>query len=168
MADQVIAYGEKAKLSKNTLTRKGYKFAGWATKAGGEIVYADMAEVENLSKAHNANIKLYAVWTMEVYTIAYEADGGENPNTATEYSVEAPVTLEDATKEGYTFEGWYTSADFSEESKVTTLDSQGNVTLYAKFTKKSSGGGCSSSAAASAGMAILAIACAAVILRKRK
>ena len=167
MVDQVIAYGEKAKLSKNTLTKKGYKFAGWATKADGEVVYADMAEVENLSKTHNANVKLYALWTMEVYTIAYEADGGENPNTATEYSVESPVTLKDATKEGYTFEGWYTSADFSEESKVTALDAQGNVTLYAKFTKKSSGG-CSSGATASAGMAVLAIACAAVVLKKRK
>ena len=167
MADQVIAYGEKAKLNQNTLTRKGYKFAGWATKADGEIVYADMAEVENLSKTHNANVKLYAVWTVEVYTIAYETDGGENPNTATEYSVESPVTLADATKEGYTFEGWYTSADFSEDSKVTTLDAQGNVTLYAKFTKIQKGG-CSSSATASAGLAILAIACAAVVLKKRK
>ncbi len=167
MADQTIAYGEKTNLAKNTLTRKGYKFSGWATKANGEVVYADMAEVENLSKTNNANVKLYAVWNMEVYTVTYEADGGENPNTATEYSVESPITLEDAVKDGYTFAGWYTSADFSEESKVTALDAQGNVTLYAKFVKKSSGG-CSSDATASAGMAILAIACAAVILKKRK
>ena len=83
MADQTIAYGEKTNLAKNTLTRKGYKFSGWATKANGEVVYADMAEVENLSKTNNANVKLYAVWNMEVYTVTYEADGGENPNTAT-------------------------------------------------------------------------------------
>ena len=40
-----------------------------------------------------------------------------------------------ATKEGYTFDGWYTDSAFT--NKITEISSEtiGDVTLYAKFTK---------------------------------
>jgi uncharacterized repeat protein (TIGR02543 family) len=40
---------------------------------------------------------------------------------------------------GYTFDGWYTSEDFSGEAVTTiALGSVGNVTLYAKWNIVSS------------------------------
>lgn len=165
MDAQVITYGETVRLSRNVLTRAGYTFAGWATSENGEVVYADEAEVINLSKKNNANVKLYAVWTKATYTVSYEADGGENPNTATTYDIDNPVTLQDATKSGYTFDGWYTSSDFAEGTKVTVLDKQGNVTLYAKFTKNKSG--CKGTVLGCTLTAILTAGAGAVVLKRR-
>ena len=45
------------------------------------------------------------------------------------------VALYEPYKEGYTFNGWYTTADFSGE-KVTYVDSTTTGTLYAKFIHK--------------------------------
>lgn len=49
---------------------------------------------------------------------------------------DAAITLADPEQKGYTFDGWYTDAEYSAESKVTTIPggSEGAVTLYAKWT----------------------------------
>ena len=72
-----------------------------------------------------------------VYGITYALDGGTNSedNPAT-YTVErAAIIFADPTKDGYTFDGWYTTADFTGD-KVTRIaaGSTGNRTLYAKWT----------------------------------
>ncbi len=63
-------------------------------------------------------------------------EGATHTNPAT-YTEGTAVTLTDASKDGYTFNGWYTTADFQEASKVTEISATttGNVTLYAKFTQ---------------------------------
>ncbi|MCL2081963.1 MAG: InlB B-repeat-containing protein [Oscillospiraceae bacterium] len=43
------------------LNRAGWTFKGWATKSGGNAVYKDKANVNNLASA-NSTITLYAVW----------------------------------------------------------------------------------------------------------
>ena len=69
--------------------------------------------------------------------IIYELDGGVNsPLNQTEYlKTDGIIILEDASKDGYDFLGWYLTEDFAEESKVTELDvSQGGeITVHAKF-----------------------------------
>ena len=45
-------------------------FAGWATVPGGEVVYADGAEVADLAYAQNAAVTLYAVWQARDWTLA--------------------------------------------------------------------------------------------------
>ena len=81
------------------------------------------------------DIMLYAKWTINEYTITYELNGGVNGNNPVTYTVEtSTITLADASRVGSTFDGWYTSEDFSGEAVTTiALGSVGNVTLYAKF-----------------------------------
>lgn len=71
--------------------------------------------------------------------ITYELDGGVNsPQNQTKYlKTDGVVIFEDAEKEGYDFVGWYTSEDFSEETKITEIDlgEAEDMTLYAKFIK---------------------------------
>ena len=46
-----------------------------------------------------------------------------------------PLTLAPATKADYTFDGWYTTAQFTEGTKITVIEKLiANLTLYAKFT----------------------------------
>ena len=63
-------------------------------------------------------------------------DGGTNAtaNPAT-YEEGVAVTLEDATKEGYTFDGWYSDAEFTNKITEIAATATGDVTVYAKFTK---------------------------------
>ncbi len=72
------------------------------------------------------------------YTIQYEnVDGANNPNAST-YVEGVGLTLVDATKSGYTFDGWYKESSFTNKvTSISTTDT-GNKTLYAKWTKNSS------------------------------
>ena len=79
----------------------------------------------------------YAHFTLIDYTITYELDGGENASSnPSGYIVTGDdIVLANATKVGYNFLGWYTTETFTEESKVTQIESgsTGNIVLYAKF-----------------------------------
>lgn len=73
------------------------------------------------------------------YTITYVANGGSHTNQATyTYGIEN-ITLKNATKDKYTFNGWYTSYDETTNTfsgkveKISTTDT-GNKTLYAKYS----------------------------------
>ena len=73
------------------------------------------------------------------YSIVYNLDGGTNsPDNPAKYTSLTSVELKNATKEGFVFDGWYGTPDFSDE-KVTSipLGSTGDKTLYAKFTPES-------------------------------
>ena len=79
----------------------------------------------------------YAKWTPNTYTVNFNANGGTiNSGKVTSYTYGTGATLPtDVTKTGYTFSGWYASADFS-GSAVTTVDTTeiGDKTYCAKWT----------------------------------
>ena len=60
-----ICPGDNQILAANTYTKAGHDFAGWATSASGNVVYADKATISNI----NSNITLYAKWTPKKYAI---------------------------------------------------------------------------------------------------
>ena len=103
-----------------------YQFAGW---------YLDPA-FENPVDWNAAmpadNIRIYAKWQAPEYTVSFETNGGNfiDPITVTKGDqIELP---RDPEKEGDTFLGWYTDADFVKkfisESKIVE-----DITLYAKW-----------------------------------
>ena len=61
-----MTYGKDKKLMKNTFTKKGYKFAGWAlSKADakkGIVAYKNRAKVKNLTAKNKGSVTVYAVW----------------------------------------------------------------------------------------------------------
>lgn len=70
MDNESFTYDEGAKaLTANAYTRTGYTFAGWATSAEGTVIYADQAEVQNLTATANGIFDLYAKWTENVATL---------------------------------------------------------------------------------------------------
>ena len=71
--------------------------------------------------------------------IAYVLNGGTNAvaNPATYYEGKAVISLEEASKANYSFDGWYTDPDFGTGTGPYTsiqTDWTGDKTLYAKFT----------------------------------
>ena len=77
MSTQTFTYGTTQKLSKNTFTKTGYKFMGWAVTSGGPVKYADEAEVTNLTPGANTAVLLYAVWEIKTYTVTFSVAAGE-------------------------------------------------------------------------------------------
>jgi len=67
-------------------------------------------------------------------SIKYELDGGTLSGAPTTYSPESIPDLDEIipTKEGFTFGGWYTDANFKKEAKITA-GTTGEVVLYAKW-----------------------------------
>ncbi|GHT55246.1 hypothetical protein FACS1894109_01430 [Spirochaetia bacterium] len=99
--------------------RTGYTFAGWYTAADGSgTVFDETTPV-------TANITVYAKWTINTYTVTFDKNGGDTdaspPSNTTTYGGTVSLPTTDPARTGYTFGGWYESAD-------------GGVTLGAEFT----------------------------------
>ncbi len=69
------------------------------------------------------------------YTITYNLDGGLSTNPVT-YTVEDNVILNDGIKSGYTFSGWFTDENFTEQITEIATGSIGDIQLFAKFTEE--------------------------------
>ena len=108
--------------------REGYRFDGWYTSR----LYTERAS--DIAAGSVGNVNVYAKWTPEVYRIDYVLNGGENSAyNALTFTVEAPVTLDAPSREGYRFDGWYEDALFAEPISVVENVAR-NVTVYAKWT----------------------------------
>ena len=77
------------------------------------------------------------------YIINYELDGGTlGANSPATHTYGTETILVNPTKSGYNFAGWYLEDTFA--TKIETLAADGytsEMTLYAKWNKRSSGGG---------------------------
>ncbi|WP_027216597.1 InlB B-repeat-containing protein [Butyrivibrio fibrisolvens] len=89
---------------------------------------------EGLYKAYTDEIKLYAVWERNTYSIIYNnvagIDNSMNPDT---YNVDDTIILAEPESLGDTFLGWYSDKGF--RTKVTTIKAgtTGTKTFYAKW-----------------------------------
>lgn len=97
-------------------------FGGWKVKgiedSGGYIV----------------SITFHAV---KKSSITYVLNGGIHTETNPSSYIEGDgVELSSASRSGYKFEGWYSDADFNTPVEAISDTQTGDITLYAKFTKK--------------------------------
>lgn len=63
MSSITHTYDSSKSLTKNTFTKEGYIFIGWATSSSGNVVYTNEQNVKNLTTS--GTITLYAVWVRE-------------------------------------------------------------------------------------------------------
>lgn len=121
-----------------TATRSGYDFKGWYTaKKKGKKVKS--TTVVTKSSEHT----LYAHWKKEKkekYTITFDANSDGDPAEVSSETITVKEdgtygTLPTATRDKYTFEGWYTKAEGG--TKITKGDSftvDKDQTLYAHWS----------------------------------
>ena len=109
--------------------KNGYEFKGWSNGA---------AVVTKIAKGTTGDITLTATWKALEYSISYEGvDGAANPNEATKYTVEDEITLKAASKDGFTFDGWFDDATGGNAVTKIAKGSSGEKTLYARWTNAS-------------------------------
>ena len=93
-----------------TVNRTGYT-CGWNTSNSGTTIQYGSGgtfPTSAITESMSTTINLYAVCTIDTYTITYNLDGGtndsRNPST---YTIETnTITLKNPKKSGYTFTGW--------------------------------------------------------------
>ena len=127
ISDQAFIYNTAQALTANTFSRTGYSFVGWSTTSNGAVTYTDGQSVSNLTAEDGQTVTLYAQWAPITYNITYDLAGGSvataNPTT---YNIEtATFTLNNPTREGYTFAGW-TGTDLTEPNQTVTI-AQGSI-----------------------------------------
>ena len=122
-----------------TPTRSGYTFTGWYTSTYGST------KVSENTTMGSSNTTIYAHWTSSgsggtttKYTLTYNANGGSVYPTSKQLSAgEKYGTLPIPKREGYTFDGWYTSpySYFATKVSADTVMGSFNVTIYAHWTE---------------------------------
>ena len=107
-------------------TKAGYSFVGWYDDEDNQI---DITNPWNIAN----DIHICAKWEIVNYSINYVLNESSNSlNNPTHYTIEDHIVLEPATKEDYTFQGWYLEPGFI--TPIETIDSMyGDLVLYAKF-----------------------------------
>ena len=123
---------KKYKSTKNTKLyspkRKGYTFKGWYKDKN----YAK--RIRKIKKGSKGNKRIYALWKAVKYKLSYTSNGGVNDyRNKKKYTCERSVKLYPATKENYTFVGWYKDKKFTKKVKKLKKGTRGNIRLYAKW-----------------------------------
>ncbi|HOO26271.1 MAG TPA: InlB B-repeat-containing protein, partial [Clostridiales bacterium] len=118
------AYGELPEAE-----REGYIFAGWYTaKTGGTKV--EETTIVTTAQDHT----LYALWSINHYTISFESNGGTDvddisgPYGSVVYEPEEPKKL------GHTFDGWYEDEELETPVDWPYTMGASDVIFYAKWT----------------------------------
>ena len=108
----------------NPWTRVGYTFAGWGTSA------SDTTAATSFTATQAAT--LYAIWTVNNYTLTYAKNDGGAVTTTSPTTFGATDALNFAnpwTRTGYDFLGWATTANATTAASSFTVS--GSTTLYA-------------------------------------
>lgn len=142
---QNYSTGDTATIKGNegNLSKTGYVFDGWNTKADG----SGQAYSENSTFViGNESATLFAMWKSVIkptYTINYDGNGHTNgnvPNDHQVYTTGDTVTIKgnegNLSKTGYIFDGWNTKANGSGQTYVAnsilTIENE-SVTLFANW-----------------------------------
>ncbi len=110
----------------------GYTFDGWFTEKN----IGTGTQVTGITKGTMGDITVYAHFGLEEYEIIYNNVNGATNTNPTYYTVESDdFTIYPLSKEGYTFDGWFSDVDCTIPASLTIVKgSHGAVTLYAKWT----------------------------------
>ena len=119
-------------------SKDGDTFLGWATSETAKSAqYVAGQSVRNLG-AKGSNVSLYGVWWNRVSSaciITFNANGGSVTETKRSLAYGSALgTLPSPVREGYTFDGWYTSISGYGQVNSSTIVT-GSATYYAHWTK---------------------------------
>ena len=124
-----VTFGEEFTLE--VPTRLGYTFGGWKTED--EVLLTDGEGVGVGAWDIAADTALTATWTVNTYNIEYKnMDGALNAESnPASYTIEDDtIVLQDASREGYDFVGWY---DGEQEVTEIVTGSHGDKMLIARW-----------------------------------
>lgn len=131
MANQTKQHGVEQTLRSNTFTRTGYNFKNYNTASNG----SGTSYSSGGAYTANASVTLYAQWTIQTYSIKYDANGGTGaPSAQTKtYNTTLKLSTTKPSRTGYNFLGWNTSKTATTATYAAGANYTANsaATLYA-------------------------------------
>lgn len=130
-----VLTNESAPVTLENPVKVGAEFTGWYQD---EALTVPLQDAFIDPTALSGNLELYTGWDNTEYTITYELNGGINASqNPASYTVDTtPVKLQQPSREGYSFDGWYMSKEgdvYSEPVSGIEKGKTGDVTVYAKW-----------------------------------
>ncbi len=103
-------------------TKTGYTFVGWYLDSTYKNNYTDLSSLCKFADSNNLeSVTLYAKFEETKFNVNYHIDSNvNNSNNPEFYSYFLGLTLENPSKEGYAFNGWYLDQDLTEEYDSST------------------------------------------------
>ena len=137
-ANQTKIHGTDLVLFATIPTRTGYTFLGWSEESTATSATYNPGD----TYTSDANLTLYAVWTVTTYTVSYNANGGTGSPASQTKTYQTDLTLSSTTptRDCFRFTGWNTEADGSGTSYAAgaTYSADADVTLYAQWVQSHS------------------------------
>lgn len=107
-------------------TKEGYRFIGWFSNN-------DLTEEYDFTTPVTESFTIWAGWEYIVtFQVTFETDGGTEIEPQTVEEGDTVTQPEDPTKEGYTFLGWFSDSDLTEEYDFNT-PVEDDLILYASW-----------------------------------
>ena len=112
------------------VSRTGYTLLGWFTAASGGTQIDEVTTV-------TAAVTYYAHWQANEYVVTFNANGGECDTPSKTVTYDATYgELPAATRNNYTFNGWFTAATGGSKVEATTkVTITADQTLFAQWTE---------------------------------
>ena len=136
MEPSIMTYDTEAQLRKNTFTKTGYSFEKWSDGNGN--YYNDQQIVKNLIPSGSKT--LWVKWKPNTYTVHLNPNGGSVSSAAITVTFDSTyASLITPTRQGYSFDGWYT--DETAGTKITAdtrVTEAKDHTLYAHWKQNQS------------------------------
>lgn len=134
MPNEPYAYDEAKALTPNAFAWSGHTFRGWGLSATDvEPTYADGQVVSNLTETAGETVTLQALWSVNSYTVSFDAGGGSGSMTSLHKDYGEVFTLPAATftKDGLPFRGWLGSDGlrYADGAVVSNLTDQADATF---------------------------------------
>ena len=122
--NQTKQHGTNITLSSTRPTRTGYTFAYWDGGSLGHFVPGG-------TYSANQSVTLWAAWSINTYTISYNANGGQGaPSNQTKtYGTNLTLSSTRPTRTGYTFSTWNTASNGSGTNYTPGATYSGNSAL---------------------------------------
>jgi uncharacterized repeat protein (TIGR02543 family) len=117
-------------ISPPNVSKEGHTLEGWYTSLNGGVTLENKWNF--LTDSVNIDFTLYASWTINQYTITFITNGGDVIQNQTNNYNET-VDIPNATREGYSFEGWFTDNNLTQSYIASATMPAQSITLYAKW-----------------------------------
>ncbi|MCH5155428.1 MAG: InlB B-repeat-containing protein [Clostridiales bacterium] len=136
-----VTFGQAFGELKNDVSREGYRFVCWTIAAESSSQVITAASMVTSDLQNGADLILYAQWE-KLYTVSFDLNYGENPPSQQQtfqnqtYANGEKYILPTPTRDGYTFDGWYTGvADGNKIENGSTVQLENDQQLHARWTQ---------------------------------
>lgn len=117
-------------ISSPNVSKEGHALEGWYTSLNGGLTLENKWNF--FMDRVNVDFTLYASWTINQYTITFITNGGDVIQTQTN-NYNASLIIPNPTREGHSFEGWFTDINLTQSYTAPATMPAQNITLYAKW-----------------------------------